>query len=119
MAKNCIFLENHGNHANNKIFFGDQWFLTKSVQKSHCLPDWVRGDVSILDVEGALNAAEYNGTRPYMSGPREKLLIAPQNLPSGDRRSDELPCPHPPTLSFLESLSSDIFSTELIQCVFN
>ena len=54
-----------------------------------------------------------------MSGSSEKLPIAPQDLQSGERRSDEHPCPHLPTLVFLESLGSDLGTTELIIYIFN
>ena len=58
--------ENMGNHANNNFFWGGPMIFNEICPKSHCFPDWVRGEVSNLDVEGALNAAEYNGTRPYI-----------------------------------------------------
>ena len=55
----------------------------------------------------------------YMSGSSEKLPIAPQNLQSGECRSDKHPCAHLPTLAFLESLGSDLDVPELEIYIFN
>ena len=55
----------------------------------------------------------------HMGGSSERWPVAPQNLQSGELRSDELPCPRTPTLAFLESLSSDLGVVEMAFHIFN
>ncbi len=50
-CQNLISLENMGNHANNTIFLGGPMIFSEICPKSHCFPDWVWGDVSVLYVE--------------------------------------------------------------------
>ena len=73
----------------------------------------------MMVVNGAHIRSLRGANGPHMGGSSEKWAIASKNLQSGDLRSDEHPCPHLPTLAFLESLSSGLGVTELIICIFN